>query len=158
MSTKSEFALNPVVEPALILPVLIVVDSGAAATLKTNADNNSTTYSGTFGSGVSLDKRGTGTLTLSGNNNYTGSTTANVGTLAAGSTTGFSVNSDFTVSNNGTLDLAGFSNSIGSLAGTGTVPIAVRLPRSRPMAMATPRRSPASFRAALISSKWAPIH
>ena len=41
------------------------------------------------------------------------------GTLQAGSTTALSANSDFTV--NSTLDLNGFSNSIGSLAGTGTV-------------------------------------
>ena len=39
--------------------------------------------------------------------------------MQAGSTTALSANSDFTV--NSTLDLNGFSNAIGSLAGTGTV-------------------------------------
>ena len=46
-------------------------------------------------------------------------TTVSAGTLQAGSTTGLSATSDFTV--NSTLDLGGFSNAIGSLAGTGTV-------------------------------------
>ena len=41
------------------------------------------------------------------------------GTLLAGSTTALSVNSDYTVT--GILNLGGFSNAIGSLAGTGTV-------------------------------------
>ena len=42
-----------------------------------------------------------------------------VGTLQAGSTTALSANSDFTV--NSILDLNGYSNAIGSLAGTGTI-------------------------------------
>ena len=46
-------------------------------------------------------------------------TTVSAGTLQAGSTTALSATSDFTV--NSTLDLGGFSNAIGSLAGTGTV-------------------------------------
>ena len=72
------------------------------------------------GATLALSKVGSGTAILSGNNNYTGTTTVGGGTLQAGSLSGFSANSDFTVSG-GTLDLNGFSNSIGSLAGTGTV-------------------------------------
>ena len=62
----------------------------------------------------------TGTVSLGGANTYIGSTTiVSEATLAAGSTGALSPTSAFTVT--GTLDLAGFSNQIGSLAGTGTV-------------------------------------
>ena len=50
---------------------------------------------------------------------HSGATTVTAGTLQAGSTTASSPNSAFTV--NGVLDLSGFSNTIGSLAGAGTV-------------------------------------
>lgn len=71
------------------------------------------------GTGASLVKVGTGTLTLSGADTYTGVTTVSAGTLQAGSTTGLSSSSAFTVTS--TLDLGGFSNAVGSLAGAGNV-------------------------------------
>jgi len=52
-------------------------------------------------------------------NTYTGSTTVSAGTLQAGATSAFGTNSAVSLSSGTTLDLAGFSNSIGSLAGTG---------------------------------------
>ena len=58
-------------------------------------------------------------MTLSGVNTYSGATTVSAGTLQAGSTTALSANSDFTV--NAILDLNGFSNAIGSLAGSGII-------------------------------------
>jgi autotransporter-associated beta strand protein len=61
----------------------------------------------------------TTTLTLGSNNTYSGGTLISAGTLLAGSTTGLSPNSAFTVDS--TLNLNGFSNTIGSLAGTGFV-------------------------------------
>ena len=61
-----------------------------------------------------------GTLTLSGDDSYSGETTIDSGdTLKAGSTTAFSANSS--VTDNGTLDLNGYSNSIVALNGSGSV-------------------------------------
>src|SRR6516164_4517392 len=71
--------------------------------------------------GGGLIKIGTGTLTLSGLNNYTGPTAVNAGTLQAGAVNAFSSVSAFTVASGATLDLAGFDQTIGSLAGAGAV-------------------------------------
>jgi outer membrane autotransporter protein len=71
--------------------------------------------------GGGLIKVGTGTLTLSGANTYTGPTVVNAGTLQAGAVSAFSSASAFTVASGATLDLAGFNQTIGSLAGFGSV-------------------------------------
>jgi outer membrane autotransporter protein len=71
--------------------------------------------------GGGLIKIGTGTLTLSGANAYTGPTMVNAGTLQAGAVNAFSSASAFTVASGATLDLAGFNQTIGSLAGAGSV-------------------------------------
>jgi autotransporter-associated beta strand protein len=71
------------------------------------------------GAGGSLVKIGTGTLTLSGTATYTGATTVSDGTLAGGAANAFSAASAFTV--DATLDLGGFSQTIASLSGSGTV-------------------------------------
>ena len=64
---------------------------------------------------------GTGsTVTLSGTNTYTGVTTVSAGTLQAGSITALKRSLGFHGQRR-TLNLNGFSNAIGSLAGTGTV-------------------------------------
>jgi outer membrane autotransporter protein len=60
-----------------------------------------------------------GTLFVSGDQTYSGATQLLSGTLETDSATALSLNSAFTV--NSTLNLNGFSNTIGSLAGTGTV-------------------------------------
>jgi len=91
--------------------------ANTTSTIDTNGFN--ATLSGNFNGAGSLNKISSGTLNLSGADTYSGSTTISAGTLQAGSTTALSPNSAFTV--NGTLDLNGFSNTIASLSGSGTV-------------------------------------
>jgi outer membrane autotransporter protein len=102
--------------------------NAALTTTGSTIDTNgfSAAFSGNFTGGGALTKIGTGILMLSGTSTYNGATTVSVGTLQAGSTTAFSPSSAFTV--NSTLDLNGFSNTVGSLAGTGTVTNSVATP------------------------------
>jgi fibronectin-binding autotransporter adhesin len=94
----------------------------ATAVLTTGNDNTSTIYAGTIsGAGGSLVKIGAGTLTLSGTNNNTGFTSVNAGTLQAGAANAFAGSSAFTVAAGAILDLNGFNQTIGSLAGSGNV-------------------------------------
>ena len=86
-----------------------------------DTDGNHATLSGTISGPGGLTKIGLGTLTLSGSGTYAGPTAVNVGTLQAGAANVFSPNSAYTVASGATLDLNGFSQSIGSLAGRGSV-------------------------------------
>ena len=91
-------------------------------TLTTGGTNASTTISGEIdGAGGALTKIGTGTLTLSGANTYTGATTVSDGVLRAGAANALAANSAHVVSGGATLDVFGFDQSIVSLAGAGTV-------------------------------------
>jgi fibronectin-binding autotransporter adhesin len=82
-------------------------------------------FSGTLGGGISgggfITKEGTGTLTLLGTNTYSGSTNVAQGTLRAGAANTFSASSAHSVAAGATLDLAGFSQTVASLANSGTV-------------------------------------
>ena len=60
-------------------------------------------------------------FTLSGTSSYLGATAVNAGTLQAGAANAFASLSAFTVAGGATLDLAGFNQTIGSLAGAGNV-------------------------------------
>ncbi|HEY3642560.1 MAG TPA: autotransporter domain-containing protein, partial [Xanthobacteraceae bacterium] len=83
--------------------------------------NASSTFAGAIngtGGGLTLTA---GTETLTGTNVYTGATTVNGGTLQAGAANAFSPFSAFTVASGATLNLAGFNQAIGSLAGAGGV-------------------------------------
>ncbi|HOW58748.1 MAG TPA: autotransporter domain-containing protein [Candidatus Omnitrophota bacterium] len=70
---------------------------------------------------VALTKSGAGTLTLSGANTYTGATTISAGTLSLGTADVISNASAVTVAGGAFLDMNGVSETIGSLAGNGTV-------------------------------------
>ena len=81
-----------------------------------------TNFFGTIRGTGSIIKDGTSTQILSGTNTYTGLTSVQAGTLQAGSTQAFGVNSLVIVANGAKLELAGFSNTIGVLSDGGVFP------------------------------------
>ncbi len=102
------------------------VTSSATGTsvLTVGGENTSTEFSGTIEDGsatsVSLIKAGTGILTISDINTYTGTTNISSGTLKVGLAEG-SIPDLSAVTVTGTLDLAGNNETVGSLAGSGSV-------------------------------------
>nr|WMC97425.1 autotransporter-associated beta strand repeat-containing protein [Aminobacter aminovorans] len=90
-------------------------------TLTTGGNDASTTFSGSISGAGNLSKIGTGVFTLSGSNSYTGKTWLDGGTLKAGAANSFSSASAVEVASGTELDLDGFDQVIGSLAGAGTV-------------------------------------
>ena len=80
-------------------------------------------FAGDISGTGALTKSRASTLTLTGSNTYSGSTTlsTNGSTLRAGAENTFSSASAHTLANNTVLDLFGFDQTIGSLAGNGTV-------------------------------------
>jgi autotransporter-associated beta strand protein len=92
--------------------------SSAGVSLTVGGNGANTTYAGALsGTGASFTKNGAGTLILSGNNSYTGSTTVNNGTLelGAGGLLGGSSMTLGTLLGAGTLHLTGGSISTGTL-------------------------------------------
>jgi autotransporter-associated beta strand protein/probable HAF family extracellular repeat protein len=89
----------------------VVTNSGpGTATLRAGSDNSSTNFIGTIADGAgttALIKEGTGTLTLSGANTYTGPTFVNAGTLSVNGSIASSslttVNAGATLGGNGTV-------------------------------------------------------
>ena len=96
----------------------ITLGSGGG-TLDTNSF--SSTLSGVISGTGGLTKTGTGTLTLSSSNTYSGGTTVSAGTLQAEAANALSSSSAVTVASGATLDLNNYSQTIGSLAGAGSV-------------------------------------
>lgn len=88
-----------------------------------NTGLNPITYSGIIAGTGALTKAGSGSLVLNGVNTYSGATNINSGTLRLGGTAGERINnsSDVTVATSSFFDLGGFSETVGSLAGDGTV-------------------------------------
>ena len=87
---------------------------------RSNAFTQATDLNGQAIDGTgSVTQAGAGTTTLSATNTYTGTTTIDSGTLQAGSTQAFGVNSATTVTS--TLLLDGNSNTLGSMDGAGSV-------------------------------------
>ena len=87
----------------------------------TTGNNSSTIFSGSISGAGNLAKVGNGVFTLSGSNSYTGKTWLDGGTLKAGAANSFSSASAVEVADGTELDLDGFDQVIGSLAGAGTV-------------------------------------
>ncbi len=93
--------------------------NAGGGTFDTNGNN--ATLAGTISGSGPLTKIGAGVLTLSGSSTYSGATTVNSGTLQAGALNAFASASAFTIASGATLNLNGFNQTIGSLAGAGSV-------------------------------------
>ena len=76
---------------------------------------------GLTSSGASFVKSGLGKLTISGANSYSGSTTISAGSIKLGRANGLSSVSSIIFSSGTSLDIAGYSQSLGSLSGAGTI-------------------------------------
>jgi autotransporter-associated beta strand protein len=94
--------------------LFVHVDSGGFLTNNAVVANN--------GSGVvSLVKANSGTLLLGGANTYTGGTYVHEGTLMLSAANSVPSSSALTVANGATFDLNGLSESLGSIAGAGSI-------------------------------------
>jgi autotransporter-associated beta strand protein len=97
-----------------------VTDNGTAQTFTVN-NSTADTFAGTFtGTNLSLADTGSNTLALNAASTYSGTTTISSGaTIADGIANALPTATDLT--NSGTLDLAGFSQQLGSITGAGTI-------------------------------------
>ena len=84
------------------------------------AGSGALTQSGSISGAGAVSNNGSGTLILNAINTYTGGTTINGGTLQMGNNLALG-NGSLAVDSNGTLDLHGFSPSITTLGGSGTI-------------------------------------
>ena len=97
-----------------------IINGGFLATFNTNTGNIAS--SGVISGAGGLTKQGIDTLTLSGANTYTGTTTVSAGTLQLGAANVIPDGAGTgNVSVTGTLDLNGFNETINGLSGAGTV-------------------------------------
>ncbi|MFO0189821.1 MAG: beta strand repeat-containing protein, partial [Planctomycetia bacterium] len=92
--------------------------SNNAITLAVGWNNAASAFSGTFSGAGSLTKVGSGTLTLSAANTYTGGSTISAGRLAVGNAAALGASTGPLAVNAGTLDLGGFSVNVGALSGS----------------------------------------
>jgi autotransporter-associated beta strand protein len=93
-----------------------------ANTLTIGSNNQSTTFSGVIQGTGGMSKTGTGTLTLSGANSYSGGTTVSAGLLNVSNTTGSGTGTGPVNVNSGTLGGSGIiagATTIGSGTGAG---------------------------------------
>jgi|GEM_PF-3831264 len=90
-------------------------DQRGGLTVNQNSDQS---YGGNISGYGDLTKSGSGTLVLTGANNYTGTTTVQQGRLQAGSANAFNQNQAWRV-NGGQVDLNGFDLLVSQLSGSG---------------------------------------
>ncbi len=85
----------------------LVTNSSTTAAALSVGDSSSTSFAGVLGGKLALTKQGSGTLTLSGANTYTGGTTVNAGTLSLSTGATLGATSNALAVSGGTLDLGG---------------------------------------------------
>ncbi|MDC0935471.1 autotransporter-associated beta strand repeat-containing protein [Pirellulales bacterium] len=90
-------------------------------TLRVGHDNLSTTFSGVISGSATFGKRGTGIVTLSGSNTYTGLTDIDGGTLRLSGSGRIADASDVDVASGTTFDLNDVSDAIDALSNAGSV-------------------------------------
>ncbi len=99
--------------------------SGAVTTagfvLTIDGSGNTSKSAGVISGTGGLTKTGSGTLTVSVANTYSGATTISAGTLKVGVANAIGASSALTVSSGAIFDLGGFSDTVGSLAGAGSI-------------------------------------
>ena len=97
------------------------LSNAGALTFNVNNAIGNGTLSGTLSGAGNITKSGSGWLTLSGNNTYTGTTTVSAGTLKVGSATALGANGGVTVASGAAMDLNGQTlTSTGTLTLNGT--------------------------------------
>ncbi|MGB8854168.1 MAG: autotransporter-associated beta strand repeat-containing protein, partial [Pirellulales bacterium] len=95
-----------------------IASSASAISIDTNSQNVTFASSMGFTNTGGLTKLGSGTLTLSGSNSYTGGTRLNAGGLTLGNPNALGSSTNSLAVNGGTLDLAGQSITVGLFTGS----------------------------------------
>ncbi|WP_176629292.1 autotransporter-associated beta strand repeat-containing protein [Desulfolutivibrio sulfodismutans] len=93
----------------------VAVSSGALFDM---SPSTNTTYAGVISGAGNFQKSGAATLTLSGNNTYTGATTVSAGTLGV---TGSLATSSINVASGATMNFSGSLTNLSSLTNFGTI-------------------------------------
>ncbi|MBL8526861.1 MAG: autotransporter-associated beta strand repeat-containing protein, partial [Burkholderiales bacterium] len=116
-STSNQLNLTLNAGGTITSPVAINTNGG----LLTYNAAGAATQSGVISGAGSVVKNGAGTLTLSGANSYSGATSINAGALQLGAANRIANTSAVTVASGATFNLNNFAETVGSIAGAGTI-------------------------------------